>query len=388
MLDEYFKFEEVNRLLFELDTNPKYYDKRIKDSNPIAFIKNNLTLYLFYDAIYKYKIIVDDIYLFNEFIDNLDKIFRKIDTIEDISRGINKLLCNLLSVTLDLNNIQDTDSKKLLVQTMYDRYIVNGYYVHGFPTIYEESIFRNGIRSGTYENNYPYMKNIDNIFTSHGVENVFNKDFSDKTMYFTDDLAAACHYSSVAPSYFSNLLMNDTFFNRNSIEDYQTGNYDNCIKGLMSYLDRSNFTKSEKDMVSKIVKNEWKFLNSVEKRISVLLIKRRCINNDCPKFEAIYNDEYDLYEMIDDILSLRYGNIEFNGLIEPKDIEVLSFYYPKEEKEEKIDAIRPEIKERDISILALNPLDSYGVASILILVGSLLISLGVIVSIISMGGFR
>ena len=387
MLDEYFNFEEVNRLLFDLETNPKYYDKKIKAGNNLSVINSNLTLYLFYDAIYKYKIIVDDIYLFNEYVDNLNKIFRKIDSIEDITKGINKLLCNLLSVTLNFDDLE-VDNKKTIVKTIYDRYIVNGYYVHGFPTIYEESIFRNGIRAGTYENYYPYMRNVDSIFSKHGIKNIFNKDFSDKTMYFTDDLAMACYYSSIAPGYFSSLLINDLFNNKNKIKDYQNRHFISSFDGLYKYLDRSNFSKYDKDMIIKVAKNEWKYLTSIKKRVSVLLVPRKLINKDCPKFEAIYDDSYNIYEMVDDILGLRYGTINFNGVIESNNIEILSFYFPVVENKElaSIKLKEDKVEEKPKPVYSYKKLDTYGVVSILIILGSLLISLGIIASIIMIGG--
>lgn len=387
MLDEYFNFEEVNRLMFDLETNPKYYNKKIKDGNHLSIINSNLTLYLFYDAVFKYKILVDDIYLFNEYVDNLNKIFRKIDNIEDITKGINKLLCNLLSVTLNLSEIE-SENKKTIVKTIYDRYIVNGYYIHGFPTIYEESIFRNGIRSGIYENYYPYMRNVDNIFSRHGVKNIFNKDFVDKSMYFTDDLAMACYYSSIAPGYYSYFLLNDLFSNKNKIEDYQHRNFFACFEGIEKYLDRSNYSNYDKDMILKVIKNEWKYLGSTNKRVSLLLIPRKLINSDCPKFESIYDDSYNLYEMVDDILGLRYGDVKFNGLVESNNIEILSFYYPMiEVKEPTTVKVRDEkVEQHEKPVYSLKQLDTYGVVSFLIILGSLLISLGIIASIIVIGG--
>ena len=387
MLDEYFNFEEVNQLLFDLETNPKYYDKKIKAGNHLSVINNNLTLYLFYDAIYKYKLIVDDIYLFNEYVDNLNKLFRKIDNIEDIIKGINKLLCNLLSVTLNFNDLE-IDNKKTIVKTIYDRYIVNGYYVHGFPTIYEESIFRNGIRTGTYENYYSYMKNVDSIFSRYGIKNIFNKDFSDKTMYFTDDLAMGCYYSSIAPGYFSNFLLNDLFSTKSGIAKYQNRDFVSCCEGLYKFLDKSNFSSYDKDMIIKVVKNEWKYLTSTKKRVSLLLVPRKIISKDCPKFEAIYDDSYNLYEMVDDILGLRYSTVNFNGLIESNNIEVLSFYFPISDNK-KITNIKlkeEKVVEKEKVVHSYKKLDTYGVVSILIILGSLLISLGIIASIVMLGG--
>ena len=386
MLDEYFRFEEVNRLIFELETNPKYYRKNNRLDKVIPSIRDNLALYTFYEAIYKYKVLVDDIYLFKEYIDDLEKLFRKLDSIDDISKGINKILCNLVGVTLNISDFKDEDDKKTVIKDIYDKYIVNGYYIHGFPTVYEKSIFRNGIRTGIYENYYPYMRNVDNIFKKHGIKNIFNKDFSDKSMCFTDDFVMGCYYSSVAPGYFSSFLLSSVFSDDSRAEDYQYNNYSACTKWFKDYLDKNNYSVYEKDMINKVVKNEYKHLNFVAKRISILLIPRRLISKSVYSLESFCKKNNNIYDIVDNILTSREANVRYNGLIDSNDIDILSFYFPMREKNYlNVDIPKTELTELRRT-KKKQPLNTYGVVSILIILGSLLISLGIIISIIMIGG--
>lgn len=384
MLDEYFIFEEVNKLIFDLETNPKYYKKVIKNAVYSTSINDNLALYVFYDAIYKYKLLVDDIYLFNEYVENINKLFRKLDDIDDIIKGIHKLLCNLVSVTLNIKDMNDPDNKNTIIKTIYDKYIVNGYYVHGFPTVYEQSIFRNGIRTGTYENYYQYMRNIEAIFNKHGKKNIFKKDFNNKDMYFTDDFIMGCYYSSVAPGYFSNFLLNSVFSEDNRVENYQYFNYIDCCSGFTNYIDKENYDEHDKEMITKVVKNEWKYLNSVIKRVSILLVPRAIIGGNIPKLET-FNNTLELYDVVDNILTAREMNVTYNGVIDSNNLDILSFYFPMRENNMNV-LIIPNKVEKEEKSPKREPLNTYGVISVLIIAGCLLISLGIIVTVVMIGG--
>ena len=51
-----------------------------------------LGLYLFYDALIKYYIVVQDESLLPDFLEQIQKLYRKLDTVEDIQMGIHKLI--------------------------------------------------------------------------------------------------------------------------------------------------------------------------------------------------------------------------------------------------------------------------------------------------------
>ena len=91
MLDEYFIKTSVLRILKEIKNNERYFKKKSDLSlDSFISISNEAALYIFYDALYKYKIIIDDEFLFDDYLDQIEKLYRKLDNFEDIKYGINR----------------------------------------------------------------------------------------------------------------------------------------------------------------------------------------------------------------------------------------------------------------------------------------------------------
>ena len=58
MIDNYLKRNDVNNLIQEIKKNPKYFDKEnIDEDMYYGKIGNELSLYILYDALLKFKII-------------------------------------------------------------------------------------------------------------------------------------------------------------------------------------------------------------------------------------------------------------------------------------------------------------------------------------------
>ena len=88
MIKKYLKREDVSNLIKEIKRNPRYYEKEKLEDN--ISIGNELSLYILYDALLKFKIVIDDDSLFGDFIVQLDKLYKKIDNYDQIVIGINK----------------------------------------------------------------------------------------------------------------------------------------------------------------------------------------------------------------------------------------------------------------------------------------------------------
>ena len=107
MFDEYFKNKEVINFINDIKMNPKCFQKTSHDETIYGMnIKDELALYLFYDTIFKYKIIVDDPDLFPDFFTQISKLFRKIESSDDIIVGVNKLLINFVANKLEVKDIE------------------------------------------------------------------------------------------------------------------------------------------------------------------------------------------------------------------------------------------------------------------------------------------
>ena len=80
MLDEYLKRDDTKNFINLINTNERYFKKEDFNFSYSFFSDQKLALYIFYDALIKYKIILDDIYLFDEYLEQLEKLFKKLDS--------------------------------------------------------------------------------------------------------------------------------------------------------------------------------------------------------------------------------------------------------------------------------------------------------------------
>ena len=70
--DEYFERKNVLDFIDELKHSERYFQKEIGHFEKYPFhVSNELALYIFYDALYLYKIILDDSSLFDEYMEQL-----------------------------------------------------------------------------------------------------------------------------------------------------------------------------------------------------------------------------------------------------------------------------------------------------------------------------
>ena len=387
MLDSYFAREDVSRLIEELKTNPKYNCKEKDEENKyFETINNELSLYILYDALLKYKLIVDEEFYLAEFIEQIDKIYKKIDNYNQIIVGVNKLICYIVSKYLKIKNINDSEGKEQIIRHIYDKYILNGYYVHGFSTVYEDSIKNNGFISEVYINYYRDMVEVKKIFEKYKLEDLIDKDFTVNKTYFTDDFIMGCYYSAMSPGYFSNVLFDKKICGKNNDrKSYLDSDYDSTISCLKKYMIDNFFKEEDMKFILDVFSKQWEYINKVDKKISLLAVKRYLINDNYNSIDEYLKDDDDVYDIVDRMLSPKNGNIVFNEVINPEDITILSLENNYEKKINEEDIV---INEKDLpyknnkEIINKDFLDAYGNVYIFLIFGSLFISLGVIVTII------
>ena len=386
MLDKYLNRKEIISFIDELENNNIFCSlSAYENSNYGKYIGSELALYTFYDALMKYKIIIDDDNLFDDFFEQVQKIYRRITTYDDLVLGIKKVICNIVGIKIGVKNFHSSESKNAIITYIYNKYILEGYYYHGFSTIYEDTIKENGFIPDSYENFYSLVKKVDKIFSKYGVSNIMGRDFDNGKIYFTDDFIMGCYYSVVSPNYFYNLLCNQEIYGKRIRKDsYLIGDYSTCIKNLKRYMSNNLFSEKDKNFILKLVDDMWSYLHKVDRKISVLVVKRRLLDGDVKtNVDDFLNDDCDLYETIDRIFSSKYSNVSVNKIINSSSLEVISlddFYRNKIiNKEGKSNSI--------ISNFSFNfnneSLNAYGRASIFIILGSMMITLGVIITIIS-----
>lgn len=377
MLDELLQNKNVINFISELKTNERYFEKNIGSfSNRKITISHELALYTFYDALYKYKLIINDISLLEEYIEQLDKIYKKIDNYDDIIEGINKLICKMTITKLGVKNITDKESQNMVIKHVYDNYITNGYYIHGFNTSYKDSIRVNGFIPEEYENYYEQFKRVNNIFAKYNVVNALDKDFSKKLVTFTDDFLMACYYSTYSPDFFSSFLVNEDYFGKKSKKDgYLLDNYEYSIKKLKKFMNNNLFNEQDRKYILDLVKDEWNLLHREDKKVSLLLVKRSELTEKNIELNDYLDGDQDIYEIVDDLLSSKMSSVFCEEVISPEKITIINLdvYY---DKKEIIDDNSEEENTQNNEFM-----DAYGAVSIFLILGALFITLGVIITL-------
>ena len=386
MLDKILKRDDVSNFIYEIENNARYYDKESDNSVSYQlYVDKEHALFIVYSALLKYKIIIDDIYYFDNFLEQLEKLFKKLDNFNDISIGVNRLIGSVCALKLGVENVEE--NREEVLRYIYDKYIVNGYFVHGYSSCYESDIKKNGFIPEVYKNNYDDFINVNKIFAKYNVVNILDKDFSKKEVKFTDSFIMGCYYSINSPGYLYKLLCNrDYSYLRLKKDAYSKNNYQDCIRNLKKICFSLEMSDADKKYVLNVVKKEWDLLHKNQRKISLLLVKRSvfCVPSSI-KIDNLVNDKNISFgEAVDRILISRSTNVTCNKKINKEDIEFISLDGMQEvvkEEEKK----KEEIRYKQEMIMTEFQ-DSYGKVSALLLIGSILITLGVIMTIIMIFG--
>ena len=270
MLEKYFDKTSVLKLVKEIKSNERYFQKKSNHStDSFISVGNEAALYIFYDALYKYKIIIDDNLLFDEYIEQVEKLYRKLDNFESIKYGINKLITRTLLSKFKINDINKEESKELIIKHVYDKYIRNGYFIHGFNSTYINDIKENGFKPEVYENYYDRFNKINDIFGKYNCFSVINKDFSQKNVYFTDDFVMGCYYSEYSPLFYYKFLFNEeSFGNRIRKDNCLKCDCDEIIRHLKRFMNNNSFKDEDKKYIYDLVEDEYKLLHRSKNNIS------------------------------------------------------------------------------------------------------------------------
>lgn len=372
VLERVFSRKDVCFLINEITNNLSYQNKDGR-----LFLKYNCsyqTLFTLYDALFKYCIIIKDTRYLDNYVLQVGKMFRKFNNIYDIEKAINILIINICSEKLGISDRSSYTSKKMILRYIYEKYINDGYLFHGFSGIYKNNIERDGFVPEEYYNNYAAFVDVDKIFTKHRVFNIMNKNFYNSDIYLTDNFSNACFYGANSPMYFYHLLCDNIVISSTESSNlYLKNDYYQCFKNLGEVIKKADLNNAEKKFVMKSCLEEWKLLNKSNANINVLLVKRRLFGYDKIDFveDILINDkDFVLNDVIFSLLYCNNDRIPIEMRIDSKDIEFVSIpnhiYKYSCKKSDSEDEL----------------LDVYGKVSILVLLGSIFITLGVIVTII------
>ena len=133
-----------------------------------------------------------------------------------------------------------------------------------------------------------------------------------------------------------------------------------------------------------LFQDEWRLLHRRKRKICLLLIDRQAIPSAPVLLEEYVSSSGNVYDIVDRILSSKYNQLSYGEVILPKNIKLLTLEHFYEKRivyhfDENVNDI-----QKPKEIINQDYLNAYGNVSLLLIIGSLFISLGVIISILSM----
>lgn len=382
MIDNLLENEFVKRFILDIKTSEKYFLKKFDDIHRYPFeISKEIVLFTFYEALFKYKIIISDEEYLNDYLNDLDRLFKKIVNFQDINDGINKLICKFVASKLRIADMTTPEAREKIVTYIFNNYCVNGYLYHGFSTVYEDDLKEVGFIPGVYNNLYSKMSEVNKIYKKYNDE-AFCKDFGNYQVFFTDNFVDACYYSLYSPKYFYKYLMDTLEKSKIEKRTYLDNNFDKCFIDVKKYLEKE-FEENDRNRVKEIIKEEWNLLNSVDRKASLMVVKRNLIDEvDVSLLDKLLASDENLYELVDRLLCSKCKTIGFTNTLRKDNYDIFSIDYKDKVMEEKKIEVKEEIVEEHDEQNVIE--DVSGSVTVLMLLGSLFVSLGVIVTVVMM----
>lgn len=386
MLDDLLIRKDVQKMFNDICNSECYFNKKKNKSIEYqSYTDIEQIVFLFYDALFKFKLIIGNTEYFPEYLEQIDKLIRKIDNFKDISLGISRILTRICALKLDEKDLDDELVREKIIKYIHKVYIEEGYYIHGFATVYTNAIKEEGFATENYVNLYPKFIKVQNILNKHGHGNILDKDFSNREVSFTNSFVMGCYYSVNAPLFFYKLLCKNNYVTKKSdVDCYLRGDYKSCYKNLSRLCNKLRLSDKEKTVFLDAFNSEWKLLRKEKSKISLILIPRRIIDNDKSDYTRYIDDCSSLYVLVDKMINRRNNKIKFMGYLDLRSVEFIELDYYKVLKTN--DKIEVYDKTAEIKFDEYAFSNDYGKVSILLLIGSLFITLGVIITIINILG--
>lgn len=357
MFERYLEKKEVKELLKEIFNNPKYYDKKQEEILKDQYVLNERILVLFYDALYKYYLIIEDDKYLVEYVSGIESLLKKLNDVEDIKYGITKMLGKLVCKKLDILYETVEDKKEIVIEYVYDKYIKNGYFIRGLSRPDYKNIIDTKVNKSA---RLSYVDSIWEILMEYNYD--LYEDYNE--IEFNTDISKACIKSINSPKYMFNMVANNKYVNNKEVYYYKKK--DDCVNNFKMFLDGLGVDKNEKKDILELFVILWDYFNREDNNIYLAFMKRKKFGkvND-----YIYNKEFTFDEALDNIFN-AYDEYEIREEIEDSVdylMELPSYY--KYVKKIEIDSDK----------LVVN--NEYGKISIVMILGTMLILLGVLLSI-------
>ncbi len=387
----------LHNVLMNETTKNNTFNSSIKEE---SYSYNQYSLLVTMDIVIKYQIIINDESYNTYFLNKLDFITNNYNNHKDLIIKGNSLLIDLVSKKLNITTIENHDKKQIL-KYIYDKYFVNGYCFHSFPSIFKRKTEEEGLTGDIDIKELNDLKKVDYIFSNHNYKNIISRNLKEKSraIYITDSPAMAYYYAFRSPEYMAELTSLSKYYNY--LKEYDKNafyekDYYKCKSNLTSLCKHVNMTTKEETAVLKTFDKRWHSLKLSESLPCIAFIKRRDLaKNSLSNIEDIINSvdttslnilvskitdsKYPIVRRYSDINSLNLTVITMPSYREIKNNAFISKDKPKVSLRTNI---RKDYQEDKKFNFNYKKVYNYGNANVLALTGLLLITLGLTLSII------
>lgn len=372
MFEKLIENENVQDLLKEIFNNPRYYEKNVEEVLKNDYFLHERILFVFYDSLYKYQLLITEEEYFDEFITSIELLLKKFDNIDDIRFGISKLIGTLLMKKKNILKDDIEDKKDIILNYVYEEYIKNGYYIRGlnkkdFLIDYKnKKINKQPIKEEVYKLAELLEKYNYNIFDNEKKKINFNTDFTN-----------ACLESVNAPYYLYNLVTDKSYINKGR-EAYYLKDYDLCFKNFNKLLTGLGVNDKDKEDIIDLFDDIWKSYNDDSNNIYLTFFRRSEINKaiDYNKRDDFTFDEalYNLFTAYEDFYSTEDASFDIEYFVE---LPGYCNYKVKKKNESTKEKVKLELVDEDFKLK-----NKYGKVTMFLVIGALLIIIGVMVTVV------
>ena len=288
MFDELLQREDVLELLKEIFNSPKYYEKKVEGEN-VNYVLHEKILFLFYDALYKYQLIIEDPKYFTDYLSQFEAIITKLEDVQDIQFGISKLICSTLQKKLG-----EEASREKILHTIYDKYVKDGYYFRGLNK--REYI---NMKHHLQLQELPETRELKQLLEKYKID-IFDSYVHKST--FDTNLTKECFNSINSPLYLHSLICDNSCLPTKARKDvYYLKDYDGCLHNLYRVLDTASVSEDDKLKIVSDFEVLWKFYTDNDDSIFLVAIKRCELNGDMVEYKD--KEDFSLEEAVDNIFS-------------------------------------------------------------------------------------
>lgn len=406
MFEKRLKDPTVLKLLSQVLLDSKT-EKKVSSVSPNGEkgMYNLYSMMILIDAIIKYQIMVGSSTYFETYVNKLTQLVSLYKNHKELVVGVQSLLGEMVRYELGIPDLIKYEHKKVVLEYIYQRYIVNGYCFHSFPSVFKETVESNGIDFKNYQYPVKKMKQIAYIFENHYYKNFITKNLEEKKLSFsiTDSPLMAYYYALSAPSYFSDMTATSDYMDDETYDRfaYYRRDYEACKRNLETIGKHIGLSNREQEIVEDAFIEQWNTLKISKSTPCIAFIQRSAVGrNKLDHFQKILEDakHEDFVVSLSKITDSRYSQDEYftpilsldftveemptyqeivNGYCqETKKVELTDVF-----KEKTVEATSIRIKQKEDmtekdTLFLERPANNYGYADVVALCGILSIISG------------